>query len=143
MSDLVFDAEAKTDEGGSCLQGYVYLHPSEITPYTPGSCYYDDTVYDKTWTFERILAGINAIANQVIFDDGNFDKSSFTAEGTYKGKYFSLYDYKGDRSIHVGGGNELDVKGLVDELNKLIKLAEPKPFSCRCSYTNAKYRYPK
>jgi len=139
-TNIIFDANAPMTSNGGGLRGYLFVHPPHFDE--EDARRYGYTGADPSWTFENVLARLNRIANQVIFDDGNFDKSSFTANGTYKGEFFNLYDYKGDKSIHVGGGDKLDVQGLVSELKVLINKAEPKPFNCICSYTHRKYSYP-
>jgi hypothetical protein len=143
--NVIFDAGAKMGNM-SGLRGYVFVDPLALDDVDLDRYSYDAEAYSgddaSTWTFESVLARLNSIANQVIFDDGNFDKSCFEINGTYRGQFFNLYDYKEDRCIHIGGGPELDVKDLITELNELIKAAVPKPFMCRSSYTNAKYSYP-
>ncbi len=137
-SNVIFDADASMGAGGSHLRGYLFadaetLYGEEQKRYAG---------HDATWTFENVLARLNRIANQVIFDDGNFDKSSFTVISSYKGEYFNLYDYKGDKAVHIGGSSNLDLAGLVAELKVLINAAEPKPFDCVCSYSYQRYTYP-
>ena len=136
---IVFDEKAQMGKEGSSLRGYLFIDP-DFLPYAmkPAS----HLAVNSNWTFENVLARLNTIANQVIFDDGNFDKSSFEVRGTYKGEFFDLYDYKGNRSVNIGGGRNLDVNGLVLELQDLINHAQPTPFTCICSYTYQKYKYP-
>jgi hypothetical protein len=144
--NVIFDATAEMEKGGSSLSGYVFVDPVELDHVDLVRYSYDAEAYSgddsSMWTFESVLARLNSIANQVIFDDGNFHKSCFEIMGTYKGQFFRLYDYREDRCIHIGGGPELDVDGLIAELNELIKAAVPKPFMCRSSYMCATYSYP-
>jgi hypothetical protein len=140
-SNIIFDANAVMGMESS-LRGYLFVDPSSYDEMDAGRYVYDSNAFDATWTFEMVLARLNSIANQIIFDDGNFDKSSFKVNGTFKGQFFDLYDYKGDRCVHIGGGADLDVNGLIAELSGLVKEAQPKPFTSRCSYTYQKYRYP-
>jgi hypothetical protein len=140
-SDVIFDADAPMGAESS-LRGYLFVDPSNNMKGLAPVRYADADAHDSTWTFESVLARLNNIANQVIFDDGNFDKSSFEIKGTYQGQFFDLYDYKGDKCIHIGGGPNLDVNALLADLKKLLKAAVPKPFKCRCSYTHECYHYP-
>jgi hypothetical protein len=143
--NVIFDANAEM--GNMCgLRGYLFVDALSLDDADLDRYPYDTEAYSgedaSSWTFESVLARLNSIANQVIFDDGNFDKSCFEINGTYKGQFFRLYDYREDRCVHIGGGPELDVDGLIAELNELIKAAVPKPFTCRSSYRNARYSYP-
>lgn len=136
--NVMFDGNAQMSASWSSLRGYLFADSRSLGK--SDKQHYVEC--DPTWAFENVLARLNSISNQVIFDDGNFDKSSFTVKGTYKGEFFDLYDYKGDKCIHVGGSQQLDVVGLVAELKELISKAEPKPFTCVCSYTYQKYSFP-
>ena len=144
---IVFNGKAQMGKDGSSLKGYLFIDP-DFLPYAimPANYLAVEIVKyrdcDSSWTFENVLARLNTVANQVIFDDGNFDKSSFEVRGTCKGEFFDLYDYKGNRSINIGGGPNLDVNGLAPELKNLINHTQPTPFACICSYTYQKYRYP-
>ena len=40
--------------------------------------------------------------------------------GTFKGEPFTLYDYRGDRTFHIGGHDTLDVVGLTEKLRGLL-----------------------
>ena len=60
---------------------------------------------------------------------------------TYKNEPFTLYDWKGDKCVHIGGTETLDVEGLKTELIELIKKTEPKPYTTICYYDGKKYSY--
>ena len=83
------------------------------------------------------------MSKQKIFEQGDDYKVTFEALGTYKGHAFALYDYKGDKCVHIGGTKHLDTKGLVKELLKMISNTEPKKFKAKCKYTDPEtvYKY--
>jgi hypothetical protein len=99
--------------------------------------------------FNEIVAKFNRIGkdnNINIFDNKFCDeyKISFLLSGKYKGEVFTIYDYKGDECIHIGGKNTLDIKSLIKELNELIKMTEPLEYKAKYhydSYNGKEYSY--
>ena len=93
--------------------------------------------------FERSVALIYEISGQKIFENGDGYKLTFHVFGKYKGQVFTLYDYKGDKDIHIGGFEELDVDGLNDELIKIMEKGNinPKKFKAVCKYTEEEYEF--
>lgn len=97
--------------------------------------------YLKTpWSFDEAAARIYAASGQDVFDAGDGYKVSFEATGEFNGAKFTLYDYKEDRTIHVGGKHGLDVQALTAELIELLKSVEPKAFTAQTHY-DAEGRY--
>ena len=57
---------------------------------------------------------------------------------------FTIYDYKADKCIHVGGNKSLDIKNLINDLNKLLKNTEPLEYTAKYYYgiyNREKYSY--
>lgn len=107
---------------------------------------FNDYLEIKDMSFEEVVARLYNLSDQEIFDKTDKYKVSFDIHGSYKGNVFTLYDYKGDNMIHIGGKDGLDVKGLKKELIKLIKKSVPKPYIAKLyydGYEGKTYQYPK
>lgn len=86
------------------------------------------------YSFETTVARFVAIAygpegHRFPFHEDSDDKVSVYFVGTFNGKVFTLYDYKRDQQIHIGGSPDLDVEGLIQELRRLFVNAAPAPWS--------------
>lgn len=76
---------------------------------------------------------------------GDFGKSSFEFQGTFNGEVFTLYDYKGDQSLHIGGNPAiLDVVHFRRTLWKaLAEVTTLTPFQTQCNeYHDKLWGYP-
>lgn len=80
------------------------------------------------WSFEETVARIAAASGQPVQSDDDY-KTSVSFEGTFNGQRFTLYDYKEDREIHVGGSAWLDVDGLCDALKTALANVTPQPYA--------------
>jgi len=90
-----------------------------------------------TYKFNEMVARLHTIglSNGVnIFDNGDKYKLTFELAGKYNGQVFTLYDWKCDNEIHVGGHDTLDRKGLISELMELIKETKPTKFTSKYYY---------
>jgi hypothetical protein len=76
--------------------------------------------------FEGAIAKLKAAGAE---DDGPGDKTTVEFHGTFNGAVFTLYDYKNDDRLHIGGhrgdprwfeGEPLDVDGLKAALGGLL-----------------------
>ena len=77
-------------------------------------------------SFENTFGKIRVFGGKNVSYGG--DNSTFEFIGTYDGQQYSLYDYKNDRNVHIGGGAKLNVSGLKTFLLKQldeIKTFEP------------------
>lgn len=74
---------------------------------------------DAPYEFEELVDRLVAISDQR--PDSPHEKTTVHFSGTFAGHVFTLYDYKGDRAIHIGGTRHLDVDGLRADL--LARLA--------------------
>lgn len=121
---------------------YLYINDDDI-PLLTNKKYQKKYKYDvksfEGWTFEKVVACINNLSDQNIFERTDKYKVSFELVGTYKGICFTLYDWKEDNCVHIGGTEDLDIDGLKKELIEVIKMTEPKPFKTRLYYTCEKY----
>lgn len=83
-------------------------------------------------SFEEIVARLRAVSGQDPATD--CDKASVEFVGTFNGQPFTLYDYKGDAVIHIGGFGALDVFGLTTALGVLVADAVPVSYTARLPY---------
>lgn len=62
---------------------------------------------------------------------------------SYQGHMFTIYDYKGDGSFHIGGHeNSKDlISDLAKDLDEILLLAQPMKFKHKSVYGNLYYRY--
>ena len=67
--------------------------------------------------FEGAVAKLMALG---AVDDGPGDKTTVEFHGTYNGAVFTLYDYRYDGRLHIGGHDGLDVDGLKAALGKVL-----------------------
>lgn len=129
MADLVF---REVRRGGGHLRGYLFSeYPEDEASHLL-----------ENWKFEEIIARLYTLgkrSGQSIF--GGEYRSTFEITGTYKTIPFCLYDWCGDRGIHIGGSDELDVTGLIEELVKVIEMTEPTPFRAKSPYSDEIYSY--
>ena len=95
------------------------------------------------WPFEEVVARILAVSHQPIFDQTDRCKMSFEARGKFEGSAFTLYDYKEDRRIHIGGPADLKVEELKDALRPVLAHATPAPYEAQLHYgRGGTYRWP-
>jgi hypothetical protein len=88
-------------------------------------------------TFEETIARLLTLSGLTIEqarDNGDHDKVSVEFAGTYKGAVFTLYDYKEDMEVHIGGHGVLDVDNLIPELLLQLQDTTPTPFENQTFY---------
>lgn len=140
---------------GTSLRGYLYapnfyklltqIYPDREFNDTKFPFYnFDTNLKILQLTFEEIVARLYNLSNQEIFQQGDGYKLSFEVFGTYKGEIFTLYDYKGEFDIHIGGSENLDINGLRKELDDMIMQSKSKPYNAKTHYDNniVEYHYP-
>ena len=88
------------------------------------------------YPFEESVARLYALAGYEIFDCTDEFKLSFNASGTYKGKPFSIYDWKCDNLLHVGGKDDFDIVSFKKDIVKLMKTVKPKHYEAKYYYNN-------
>lgn len=96
--------------------------------------HFQDFLTITNMTFQEIVARLYAISNQKIFENSDEYKTSFEISGLYEGNIFTLYDYKCDFKIHIGGHDNLDIFDLKKDLTTLILNTEPKPYVAKLYY---------
>ena len=98
---------------------------------------------DLPYSFEETVARLITVSGQnpIMFEEMpisyftiNGYKTSFDFHGTYEGKVFTLYDYKGDYRIHIGGKRGLNLEGLKQFLAEEIADSEPTPYEAVADY---------
>lgn len=94
--------------GGTSLQGYL------VTP----------------WSFEETVARLITLCGPP--RPGDEYKISVEFTGTFNGQVFSLYDYKGDRELHIGGHKKLP--GLVETICAALQDVKPTPYTATEHY---------
>lgn len=87
---------------------------------------------ETPWSFEETIARLLGAGFEM--QDGDGDKLSVEFIGTFNGATFTLYDYKEDREIHIGGCNALKVKALAAALLPVLKAATPQPYTAAEHY---------
>lgn len=98
---------------------------------------------DLPLPFNELVARLITLSGQSGQENGDGYKLSVQFTGTFNGKPFSLYDYKGDDEIHVGGHDELDVTGLLRALNAGIQNTKPTSYVATRHYDDATtHQYP-
>lgn len=85
------------------------------------------------YSFEETVARLVTLSGQPA-ESTDEEKTSVHFVGTYKGQVFTLYDYKEDREIHIGGGPKLDVAGLQADLLEALENVTPTPYQARKYY---------
>lgn len=86
------------------------------------------------WTFQETVARLITLSGQDPTKQTDQYKTSVEFYGYFKGKFFTLYDYKNDDMIHVGGHGDLNVNELSSELVRELKGAPPTPYRARYWY---------
>lgn len=148
---LQFDSNVNIN--GTSFLGYFFVCEEErpiVKKYGKHDKYkYDARLFSSstlaTITFEEMVARLYNLSNQNIFEQGDEYKTSFDIIGSFNGKPFTLYDWKGDNCVHIGGHDDLEVPALRKELFKLIKKTSPKPYTAQLHYDSCydiSYSYP-
>jgi len=91
-------------------------------------------MFTSPWSFEETVGRILRSSGQTIFANSDEYKVSFEAVGLFNGEVFTLYDYKGDFGVHIGGHDELDFKGLHNWLVNLLADTIPSNYSAMIHY---------
>ena len=71
------------------------------------------------YSFEEAVARIYALCDYNIFEEGDEDKLSFQASGIFNNEVFTLYDWKENCTVHIGGRANLDAQSLEKYLLKI------------------------
>lgn len=117
MRTLKISAEASI--AMTHMRGYLFISEGE-EPYDKGRymhvyghCIFEDIV--------NAIAKLGKDYGQCVFAMADGDKSSFCLIGTFFGEPFTLYDWKNDRCVHIGGTARLDVERLKIALFRVLR----------------------
>ncbi|XWV26925.1 hypothetical protein QJ857_gp0125 [Tupanvirus soda lake] len=110
QTSVVFDQNADTNF--TSLRGYL-THP---------------------YSFEEAVARLYSLAGWNIFELCDQYKTTFEVSGTFNGQVFTLYDYKEDNVIHIGGRDSYDIKELQKNLLELMENVKPKEYTASYHY---------
>jgi hypothetical protein len=80
------------------------------------------------WSFEETVARLVSLSGQPA-ESADMEKTSVQFVGTFNGEVFTLYDYKEDREIHIGGHPKLRVDALNEVLIAQLEAVEPAPYA--------------
>ena len=97
---------------------------------------------DLPYSFEETVARLITVSGQKPYATGEGllggHKCSFDFHGTYEGKVFTLYDWKGSYDFHIGGRTHIDIEELKQVLTEEIADAEPTPYEAEADYEGPK-----
>lgn len=128
--DLQF-VQSCSSMNGTCFLCYLYLSHTDV-----------HTHNDINLSFPEIIGRLYSLCDYDIFED-QYEKTSFEVFGIYKGEVFTLYDYKGDYNIHIGGHKDkLDINGLVRALADTIMKTQPRAYKAHIEWTGDTYAFP-
>lgn len=93
------------------------------------------------YSFQETVGRLYTMAGDDMFRDCD-DKCSFHITGMLENTVFTLYDYKEDDLIHIGGHENLRIDQLIIYLNMMLKVTEPTPYVAQYHYeTNRTYHW--
>lgn len=85
------------------------------------------------WSFEETVARLTALSGQDPAEKAG-DKTSVEFIGQFNGETFTLYDYKGDNCIHIGGGRGTDVGRIRELVRAALEAVPPAPYRAVVTY---------
>lgn len=86
------------------------------------------------WSFEETIARLITVSGQTPTAMSDGYKTSVEFVGKFKGEIFTLYDYKGDRTIHIGSGGGVNAAQLQAALVKAMSAVRPSPYRAEEHY---------
>lgn len=101
------------------------------------------TYLNSRFGFRELVGRLSALSHQPVESPDEY-KLSVEFVGLFNGEVFTLYDYKEDRKMHIGGGPGLDVVGLQKELDILLETVDPVEYQAEEYYDQCLgYGWPK
>ena len=90
------------------------------------------------FSFEETVARLITLSGQAP-ETMNTDAYKVSVEftGTFNGHTFTLYDYKGDRALHIGGRDGLPVKALILWLTEALQGVQPTDYTATEHYDDS------
>jgi hypothetical protein len=151
VTDMFFDMDMKSGRLTPGMFGYASL-----------SCIirHRQRLEEQKWShdsFEELVARLAAVSKQNLWDQCDKFKIGFIAHGRFRGHWFTLYDYKADRAIHIGASHLKQDRGgensenaetdkwlndLKVDLVKQLSTATPQPFKAKNPYDKRPWSYP-
>ena len=105
---------------------------------------------------DELLARLIHVSGQDIWKYNSFsNRTTFEAEGSFRGRPFSLYNWRGSRTINIGAAhitntNDPDKKAANDKwlndlketlVKELQSVDKPPAFKITCSYTDTVWQF--
>ena len=111
-------------------------------PEPRGGTSFSGAYLQTPWSFAETVARLIALSGQDPTQFTDEYKVSVEFGGTFDGQVFTLYDYKGDDTLHVGAlDGRLDVAGLNAYLIDALTAVQPSPFTALIQYDDDRRRY--
>lgn len=89
---------------------------------------------DSPYGFEETVARLKALSGQDPTEGGDGYKVSVEFVGQFNGQPFTLYDYKGDNEIHIGGRDKRFVPALQKALVAAMASVVPAAYTATLHY---------
>lgn len=85
------------------------------------------------WSFEESVARLKSYSGQDPTEATDGYKVSVEFYGTFNGEPFSIYDYKCDKELHIGGRG-VNVGQLKEMLRYALDNCDPEPYVAKMYY---------
>ena len=89
---------------------------------------------DYPISFEELVARLITLSEQDPTTQTDDYKTSVEFVGEYNGETFTIYDYKGDMRLHIGGTGRLDTASLIQHLRDTLYACSPTPYTAQMHY---------
>ena len=115
--------DARADDGDVRRDAAAIVWTHSVDSCGTGFC----GMLETPWSFEETVARlVTASGGEPTQGDGY--KLSVHFVGTFYGQVFTLYDYKGDGQVHIGGRTRLGVERLTHALVETLYSVTPTPY---------------
>ena len=94
-------------------------------------------LHTSPWSFSEavaLLLDLSGTSQEQVFEASGDDKVSVEFHGTWRDQVFTLYDWKNDFQLHIGGREALEVDSLERALLRHMETATPRAFKALATY---------